>query len=310
MGDSKEKAEVIEVLESELAKIREEEGAFEQAIENLQAEIEELQRENAQLKRQGGRRAGSASVAGGTSSEHLVLAGDSDGGVGVAELSVDGSTGSFMDAAAKSTLPTPVSVQIEALRALVRYLRLENSRLLAQAALIGGMGSSTAVQPSEALARRMAKLNKENKKPNQDPETKDEVSAPAPPIRILSDIRNALVTPKVVDLSKVPSILAPTKPTSTSEKPTRSLVRWYPRKLDPVQQYREQTRQLDKLLKEAETFAVVVARKKKEQGVGKVGGVKVGKVQLPLEHPSTRAGGRVDLDWSGLENVHRMVLAS
>jgi dynactin 1 len=297
MGDSKEQAEVIMNLETELARSQEQEGIFERAVEELQAEIEQLQQDNAQLKRAVRRGPGGAPFRSGASTPTF----DADSGQDLGSAaSVDMLRQSdFADRGSAM----PVSNQVEALKALVRYLRLENSRLTAQVALLSGMGgvatsSSSFAPPSDPLARRMAKLGKAAGVAAES-ETAPKTSS------ILADIRNTLAAPKVVDLT----VLDTKDEENGAPRPagSRSLVRWIPRKLDPVQQYREQNRQLDKLLNEAKKAASYAAPRKDREGRGRGSAVCVGKLSIPGKLEAV-GGGRINLDWQGLESVHRCLL--
>ncbi|KAI9021911.1 dynein associated protein-domain-containing protein [Hyaloraphidium curvatum] len=301
MGDSREQAEVIMNLEAELKKSQEQEGIFERAVEELQAEVEQLQQENTQLKR-AGRKGGFRS---GASTPAL----DGDGGQDGFSGAIAGPSPYLGDlGAALSTMS--VSGQVEALRVLVRYLRLENARLTAQAALMGGMGraagsSAVAAEP-DPLVRRMARISKAADAP-----ASDEQGEPEPrnaPHRVLADLRNALAAPRVVDLSKIAPPIAP----STDQPAGRHLVRWIPRRADPVQQYREQLKKLDSLLKEAEQIAAVSGKRRQRRADGGAG-LPVGRLRLPGtlgdgDRPSNSME-RVHLDWQGLESLHRLVLA-
>jgi dynactin 1 len=297
MGDSKEQAEVIMNLETELAKSQEQEGIFERAVEELQAEIEQLQQDNAQLKRAVRRGPGGAPFRSGASTPTFDADGGQDLGAGA---SVDMLRQSdFADRGSAM----PVSNQVEALKALVRYLRLENTRLTAQAALLSGMGgvstsTSSFAPPSDPLARRMLKLGKA---------TGAAVDTEAPKAsNILADIRNTLAAPKVVDLTAMDA--KNEEDGTVRPAGSRSVVRWIPRKLDPVQQYREQNRQLDKLLTEARRTVVSAGVSRKDRGRRRGSAVCVGKLSIPGQSEAS-TGGRINLDWRGLENVHRMLVS-
>lgn len=292
MGDSKEQAEIISTLEAELAKSQEQEGIFERAVEELQAEIDQLQQENAQLKRNV-RRGGGAPLRSGMSTPTM-------------GMEIDSGEAPTLDDLAARASTMPVSGQVEALRALVRYLRLENARLTAQSALLSGLQGTSSVDASgtvaaDPLARRMAKLGR-----SESP--KDSASETAPhPAKVLADIRNTLAAPKVVDLS----ILAK-ESTGDQQAPNgRSLVRWIPRRLDPVQQYREQSRRLEKLIKEAESVTSAVVTRKRaglDSGFKTVESVQVGRLRLPGAGSADRASAKINLSWQGLESVHRALI--
>lgn len=295
MGDSKEQAEAISTLEAELAKSREQEGIFERAVEELQAEVDQLQQENAQLKR-GGRRVAGGGLRSGTSTPTL----DDSLQGNAAATSGDAIAVALQAELASAGTTLPVSAQVEALRTLVRYLRLENARLIANAALLGGIHDVPVADgvsaPMDPLARRMARLAGRASTAAGSEQT------PRPQL-VLAEVRNALSAPKMVDLSTLVS-----KPEEVSEpKPSRSLVRWMPRMLDPVQQYRDHTKHLQSVLNQAKNLSSALPRTTRRRQARRAAndGVHVGRLCIP-----GGGSGEMKLTWQGLESVHRMIVAA
>lgn len=230
METVKKQADTIAELESELGKARKQERAYEEAMEQLQADLDALEQDNAKLK----------SMSTGPQRE--------PSGVQPVEAET---------VAVEGSLETSYLLeQLEALRGTVRFLRMENSYLKGQDLL----------REIQTLPLLPEPINREPTPPlepsglSDTDSDSDEPSSP-PTLRSLAtetkllyrDVIKFSTTPRVVDLSELNARRAEGKAKS-----------WVPRKKNPAQQVYERkmeaerlTRRVRGLLEKANTIAAV-----------------------------------------------------
>ncbi|KAG2022561.1 hypothetical protein CC2G_000299 [Coprinopsis cinerea AmutBmut pab1-1] len=216
MEAAKKQADAITDLENELAKIKKQERAYEEAIEQLQSDLDVAEQENAKLK---------TALAGQEKQPNGPQPADQQDAVAI--------EGNYET--------SYLLEQIEALRGTIRYLRNENNFLKGQDLL----------REIEALTPIPAPAPRPPTPPlvpsgNSDTEESDLEEPPRPPtLRSLAtetkllyrDVIKFSSSPRVVDLSELNAKRAEAKSTKV----------WLPRKKNPTQQLLERKMEAERL---------------------------------------------------------------
>jgi dynactin 1 len=224
MEAAKKQAEMIVDLENELTKIKKQERAYEEAIEQLQTDLDTAEQENAKLK--------------------VVVAGQEKQATGTQPVDQPDSV------PVEGSLETSYLLeQIEALRGTVRFLRSENNFLKGQDLIREIEALTPAVAPP--IRRRPPPTPPLVASGNSDTEEESDpdelVSSPATPpsLRTLAtetkmlyrDVIQFSSSPKVVDLSEL----------NKKRQEAKSTRVWMPRKKMPAQQVLERKMEGERL---------------------------------------------------------------
>ncbi|KAJ3084482.1 hypothetical protein HK102_000645 [Quaeritorhiza haematococci] len=208
--DVRKHADVISQLEDELARSRQQEKLYEDAIESLHADLEQMEQENEKLKKMSKRFEQKGGV--GSPSPLRRNLPDDDAHIGspatmgihspIIGMMGAGPTGSAMGSAnelhesVELILDGKLASQFESLKAAVRYLRAENSRLKAARMYLS---ASKLFHPSDPLMRKAHKTAVRLTQPEQE-RTLASVALEAK--LLVREVHALGAMPKVVDLSK------------------------------------------------------------------------------------------------------------
>ncbi|KAJ3044685.1 hypothetical protein HDV00_001089 [Rhizophlyctis rosea] len=303
----KKQVDTIAQLEEDLGKSKQQSVLYEEAIEALHADLEQMEKENAQLKKvarrmekQGGGMSPMRRPAVGSfeDSFHAEME-DLDNG---SDEVVDGNVAAqvtialVLDKAGNGLLIVGnhlLFAQIESLKAALRFLRAENSRLKAHRAYVS---ASSLFDPSDPLMRRANTRNRPiaptpapSSPTPADADEAQDTDEPADLIRslamdarlLLRDVRAATAAPRVVDI---------TRAGGAGGKGEKSK-RWSSLREDPIWQIREREGRDETLRKRGEELWERVKRIKGVMTRGGMGGF--GEDEISFDKERIELLGRV-----------------